>query len=183
MKIYTRTGDKGETSLLGSSRVSKASLRVWAYGDVDELNSYVGLLRSELRAKSAVWIHTIDPLLFEIQNQLFNMGSRLASINGSGAIAISSDIVKKLEMSIDQMEAELPPLKNFVLPGGGKLAATAHVLRTVSRRAERQVVALHEAEPTDPEVLTLLNRLSDYFFVLARYLNLKEAMPEVVWKP
>lgn len=183
MKIYTRTGDQGQTSLLGSGRVSKSSMRVSAYGDVDELNSFVGLLRTELRGKPAAWGQPIDLTLFEIQNQLFNVGSRLASPKGQGAVPISADLAQRLESLIDQMESELPPLKNFVLPGGGKLAALTHVMRTVSRRAEREVVALHSTDPIEPEVLILLNRLSDYFFVLSRYFNLKEAVPEVIWKP
>ncbi len=138
MKIYTRTGDEGLTSLLGSGRVSKSSLRVAAYGDLDELNSFVGLLRFELKSKSTSWTGSIDVLLFDVQNQLFNAGSKLASPKGTGAIELSKDLVTKLENAIDQMESELPPLKNFVLPGGGKLACVAHVLRTVSRRAERR---------------------------------------------
>lgn len=182
MKIYTRTGDEGQTSLLGSGRVSKASLRVNAYGDVDELNSFVGLLRADLKGKPA-WSGSIDKLLFEIQNQLFNLGSRLASPKGTGAVPLSSSLTQALEQAIDQMEQELPPLKNFVLPGGSRLGALGHVLRTVSRRAERSAVALHATDPVEAEVLVLLNRLSDYFFVLSRYLNLKEASPEVIWTP
>lgn len=171
MKIYTKTGDKGQTSLGSGERVSKASLRVDAYGTVDELNSHIGLLRTE----------STDPQLSAIQNELFNLGTHLAT--KSPKVDIKDDASTALEREMDRMTSDLPELRNFILPGGSRPAALAHICRTVCRRAERLVIALHEAESLDVKSIVYLNRLSDYFFVLARYLNLKANADEVIWKP
>ena len=173
MKIYTRTGDKGETSLLGGGRVSKADLRIEAYGTVDELNAVIGLLRASTSLAG-------DDLL-DIQHQLFNIGSLLAADKGlkRQLPQLSDDAAMPLEQAIDSMESNLPELKNFVLPGGNIPAAHAHVARTVCRRAERRVVALEDEFPT---VVLYLNRLSDYLFVLSRALVYHGGDEEIIWK-
>src|SRR5690606_5912705 len=164
--IYTKTGDKGTTALSSGERVSKSHLRVEAYGSVDELNSFLGLFRSELDKSSALKAET-DELLFETQNELFNLGTHLSTKDAKKIqpLKLNSEYPKKLEAEMDRMTAQLPPLKNFILPGGSHLASLAHILRTVCRRAERLVVALHESEALDPQTILHLNRLSDYFFV------------------
>ncbi len=184
MKIYTKTGDKGSTSLTSGERVSKSALRVEAYGTVDELNSFIGLLRSQLTGDLK---QEVDALLFETQNELFNLGTHLSTQDTKKMPPLRLNIAYpvKLESEMDRMTAQLPPLKNFVLPGGSKLAAQTHILRTICRRAERFVVRVHESETSgglDSQVILHLNRLSDYFFVLARYCNLKEGVSEVLWK-
>lgn len=178
-KIYTKTGDRGETSLWGGARVAKHHLRIESYGTIDELNSFVGWVRDgtpdeELRRQ-----------LHEIQNRLFVLGSILASDPSKSMPApdLNEADVQVLEHSIDAMEAELPPLKNFILPGGHTAVSACHVARCVCRRAERLVVALSEQEPVEGLVLPYLNRLSDYLFVLARYLGKLYQAPEVLWQP
>lgn len=184
MKIYTKTGDDGTTALASGERVSKASLRVEAYGSVDELNSFVGLFRTQIQSTQLIKSQ-IDPFLLEIQIELFNLGTHLSSQNISKAppIKLKHDFCSQLESHMDLMTAQLPPLKNFILPGGSTSASTAHIVRTVCRRAERLVVQVHESEPLDPQVILHLNRLSDFFFTLARYCNFVEKSPEVLWKP
>lgn len=184
MKIYTKTGDQGSTSLSSGERVSKSTLRVDAYGTVDELNSYIGLFRVLLANKTFESTAKIGELLFETQNELFNIGTHLSTkdIQKSAPLQLDNLYPKKLETEMDRMTSTLSPLKNFILPGGSLLAAHAHILRTICRRAERLVVAVYDTEPLDPQVILHLNRLSDYFFVLARYLNHKEGTPEVLWK-
>ncbi|HET7711237.1 MAG TPA: cob(I)yrinic acid a,c-diamide adenosyltransferase, partial [Thermoanaerobaculia bacterium] len=164
MKIYTRTGDRGETSLLGGARVRKDHPRIEAYGTVDELNSYIGVVR-------ALWAEgPIDEELASIQRDLFEIGAQLASDSARFA-GVGPERVADLEREIDTMEEKLPPLTAFILPGGSMIAAHLHVARTVCRRAERLVIALanEESRPT----VAYLNRLSDYLFVAARFANLK----------
>ena len=173
MKIYTKTGDKGETSLLGGTRVSKAHQKIEAYGTVDELNSSIGVLRSFTDLESET--------LSEVQHVLFNIGSLLATereVNFELPSIDSSD-VERLERSIDQMNEGLEPLRNFILPGGSKAAGFAHMSRTICRRAERRVVVL---EQLDPQIVHFLNRLSDYLFVLSRAILKSEGQSEINWK-
>ncbi len=180
MKIYTKTGDKGKTSLLGGSRVSKAHRRIDAYGNVDELNSWIGLLRDQ-EANS-----TRHLLLIEIQDRLFTIGSHLANEGGERKFSIPeiqySD-VERLENSIDEMNKILPEMKSFILPGGNPVVSYTHVTRTVCRRAERGVVTLNELEPVEEVIVIYLNRLSDYLFVLSRMLSHELKATEVPWVP
>lgn len=180
MKIYTKTGDQGTTALFGGKRVSKAELRIDAYGTVDELNSWMGMVRDQEvnRMRQDIFI--------EIQNNLFVIGSILATEPGNEKVKIpslvESDIVT-LEKAIDAMESELPPLKFFVLPGGHISVSTCHVTRTVCRRAERLAVALHNEAAIDTGVIRYLNRLSDYLFVLSRKVAHELGVEETPWKP
>lgn len=180
MKIYTRTGDKGETSLFGAERVSKASLRVNAYGDVDETNSHIGLVRSFNKEKK------ISAILEEIQSDLFVLGSDLATpINSpsrKNIPTITAKHVKRLEKLIDEIEEQNLPLRKFVLPAGSKTASLLHVARTVCRRAERKVVALKEKETINEQCLIYLNRLADLLFVLARFANKISNVKDIEWK-
>jgi cob(I)alamin adenosyltransferase len=172
MKIYTRGGDAGHTSLFGGSRVAKNDPLIEAYGTVDELNSVIGVVR-------AVWPSgPLDPPLALIQADLFDLGAFLASPEAP-ALNVPSSRIDELERDIDAMESELAPLRNFILPGGSLPAAHLHVARTVCRRAERLVVALGERYA---EVIRYLNRLSDYLFVAARFANLKLGRDDELWK-
>jgi cob(I)alamin adenosyltransferase len=176
--IYTKTGDGGETGLFGGRRVLKSDLRVDAYGSVDELNAFIGFLADHLaESDTKHW-------LLEIQHRLFSIGSHLASDPDKGGL--SPDIfeadVAMLEQAIDRMDADLPPLRNFILPGGHPAVSLCHVCRTVCRRAERIAVALHQVSPIHPEVLHYLNRLSDFFFLLARKTAHDHGVPEMIWK-
>lgn len=174
MKIYTRTGDAGETSLFGGARVAKNDPRIDAYGTVDELNAFVGLAR-------ASWPDApFDNELAEVQMDLFDIGAQLASPGNSRFPGANPSRVGDLERAIDDMERELPPLKNFVLPGGTPAAAHLHACRTICRRAERLVVAL--ADDQAKNSIVYLNRLSDYFFVAARFANHRNGVPDVIWK-
>jgi cob(I)alamin adenosyltransferase len=181
MKIYTRTGDQGQTSLLGGSRVPKDHLRIEAYGTVDELNSHLGLLRdwSTERHKD---------LLLEIQTTLFSIGSRLAS--GSDAEADSFKVpqvtdaeITALEMAMDELDKALPVMRNFILPGGHPAVSQAHICRTVCRRAERRCVQLGTQEEVPAVLIRYLNRLSDLLFVVARSLGHELGVTERPWKP
>ncbi len=180
MKIYTKTGDQGTTSLFGGKRVSKADLRIDTYGTIDELNSWIGVVRDlEIntgRKKS----------LLEIQDRLFTIGSILATEPGNTKVKIpqlTEDDITFLEKEIDAMDAALPPMRTFVLPGGHPSISFGHVSRTVCRRAERLVTALHESEPVDPLVIKYLNRLSDYLFILTRNMAMELGIEESPWKP
>jgi cob(I)alamin adenosyltransferase len=178
VKIYTKTGDAGETGLLGGTRVSKAAPRVAAYGDVDELNAWVGFARVSADASLA-------EMLERIQRQLFAIGARLADPTGVVAdrvakTAVSGEDVAGLERWIDALETELPPLRRFILAGGAPAAATLHVARTVCRRAERSVVALG-GDAVESDVLVYLNRLSDLLFVMARAANHRSGVAESEW--
>lgn len=178
MKIYTKTGDKGETGLFGGQRVSKASLRVECYGTVDELNSGIGVLRSMSLPAD------INEVLGNIQNQLFILGADLATppeINKSNALRITPDHIKALEEAIDCFDARLEPIKNFIVPGGHPIAAWLHLIRSVSRRAERLIVRLTREETVNPDNLVYMNRLADLFFVLARYVNHQYHFNDVIW--
>lgn len=178
MKIYTKSGDKGETSLFGGVRVSKDSLRIESYGSVDELNCILGITRSLTPNK------TIDSILRKIQNQLFILGADLATPKSHRRPVIpriSKSHFLFLEKVIDTLEKELPPLKTFILPGGSPVASSLHFARTVCRRAERHVVRLSKTEETGDAVLIYLNRLSDLLFVMARYANVCENHQEVKW--
>lgn len=186
-KIYTKTGDAGETALFGGRRISKADLRVDAYGTVDELNSFVGWLHAELSRATGAAAHLEQCLtvtLPAIQNRLFSLGAHLASDPDKSTTPpdLNPEDLTLLEGDIDQMESHLPPLKNFILPGGHTIVAQAHVCRTICRRAERLVVALHQHQPVADLALQYLNRLSDYFFILARYIGHVMQVEEVVWR-
>jgi cob(I)alamin adenosyltransferase len=179
-KIYTKTGDKGETGLFGGGRVPKHSTRIEAYGTVDELNSFIGLTVTEVKDDK------VKALLEKIENELFTVGSNLAAPeNGKEKNKIipevSESFIKDAESEIDSFEEKLEPLKNFILPGGSKGAALLHVCRTVCRRAERNVTALKSEEIINDNIVIFLNRLSDLFFVLARYENLVSNIPDVKW--
>ena len=179
MKIYTRKGDDGTTGLLGGERVKKHHLRVEAYGTVDELNSHIGLLRA-----AGNEVQVIESLA-EIQNRLFTAGSTLATAHDADFVlpGLVEEDVAYLERAIDRMDNELPELKNFVLPGGSTEGAQAHIARCVCRRAERLVVYLNEDEDIDPLIIQYLNRLSDYLFTLARFLDHSKGGREITWAP
>src|SRR5215831_14744513 len=164
-KVYTRGGDSGETSLVGGARVSKANLRVDSYGDVDELNSVIGLARARLNDTE------IDKTLSVIQNDLFTVAADLASPAAVEVPRVGESYISNLESMSDHYNAELGPLKEFILPGGSDGGATLHLARTVARRAERRAVGLAEREELNPQVIVYLNRLSDLLFILARVVN------------
>lgn len=177
-KIYTKTGDKGETALGDGSRVLKDSERVSAYGDVDELNASIGVILNYTT-------DGIKKILLQIQNDLFDLGADLCvpdDQNNSSKLRISHNQIKKLEESIDQMNKKLKPLKSFILPGGTKTASFLHVSRTICRRAERSVVSLKKSENINENALKYLNRLSDFLFVASRLDN-QEQSSEILWKP
>jgi cob(I)alamin adenosyltransferase len=178
VKIYTRTGDGGETSLFDGTRVSKADLRVDAYGEVDELNAWLGL------ARASPLDPDLDAALANIQRDLFALGARLADPAAKIAPRVTKaslvdDDVARLEASIDRLEAELPPLSRFILAGGAPSGAALHVARAVCRRAERRIVSLEPAP--DPVLVRYVNRLSDLLFVLARAVNHRAGVPETWW--
>jgi len=180
MKIYTKTGDQGTTSLFGGKRVSKADLRIDTYGTVDELNSYIGLLRDQ-----AVNQPRLNDLL-EVQDRLFTIGSILATEPGNQKVKIphiSESDIEFLEQRMDEMDAKLPPMRFFVLPGGHQSVSFCHLARTVCRRAERLTIALNSQDPVDPLVIKYLNRLSDYIFVLSRMMSQELNISESPWKP
>lgn len=181
MKIYTKTGDKGETSLIGGTRVWKNNPRIEAYGTIDELNSYVGLLTTYPLQKDDI------EFLQQIQHKLFSIGSYLATdLNHTdlkAASILTEEDVISLEKAIDRMDATLPELKNFVLPGGSAAAATAHICRTITRRAERRMLDLINLNIDIADlILQYINRLSDYFFTLSRYIVVGEGNKEFLWK-
>ncbi len=180
MKIYTRTGDDGSTSLFSGGRVAKSHPRVEVCGVIDELNSALGAARAAAPAPP------VEAILADLQIQLFKLGADLAT-PGEGAAPkpitrISAAEVSRLESGIDHMEAQLPPLKNFILPGGSPAAAQIHVARSICRRAERLAVLLAASDPLNPAALTYLNRLSDFLFTLARFENVLKGVSETVWK-
>ncbi len=180
MKIYTKTGDKGDTSLFGGQRVPKDALRIEAYGTVDELNSVLGIVRSDNKENE------IDSIIDRIQNDLFVLGADLAtprSQSGKSIKRIDAKDSRHLERTIDQLEVHLKSLKTFILPGGSTVAARLHFARTVCRRAERSVVRLSRNEDIGEGITIYLNRLSDLLFVLARYANHTAGVSETKWKP
>ncbi len=180
MKIYTKTGDKGTTALFGGKRVSKSDARINAYGTVDELNAYIGLIRFK-----EIDLHTQE-ILGEIQDRLFTLGSILASEPGKNNLKtpdLNESDVELLEKEIDRMNETLPGLKTFVLPGGNDVIAFTHVARCVCRRAEREVVFLSQNDVVPDIIVKYLNRLSDYLFVLSRKFSFDFKVPEIPWKP
>ncbi len=180
MKIYTKTGDKGTTALFGGKRVSKADLRIETYGTVDELNSFVGLVRDQEVN------HKRKDELIEIQDRLFTIGSILATEPGNTSVKIphlNEEDITFLEGKIDEMDSDLPPMRSFVLPGGHVSVSFCHVTRTVCRRAERICISLNSHEPVDPLVIKYLNRLSDYLFVLSRKMTHELKVEETPWIP
>ncbi|MDX1943657.1 MAG: cob(I)yrinic acid a,c-diamide adenosyltransferase [Saprospiraceae bacterium] len=178
-KIYTKTGDKGETALFGGKRLPKNHLRIEAYGTVDELNSWIGLLRDCIEPAA------VRHLLKEIQDRLFTLGSNLASDPDKEMITpdIFETDVERLEQEMDAMNEVLPVLKNFILPGGHITVSYCHISRCVCRRSERNVVALAQQEQVDEIIIRYLNRLSDYLFVLGRKIAQDLGAEEVIWKP
>ncbi len=183
MKIYTRTGDAGETSLFDGTRVSKADPRVATYGDIDELNAILGL------ARASEGIEVVDgDRLLQVQRDLFALGAQLADpahkISGRvSKIHLGSTETERLEQLIDELEAGMPPLRHFILAGGCPAGAALHLARTVCRRAERSAVALDALERLRPEIIRYLNRLSDWLFTAARYANFRANVADVPWHP
>ncbi len=184
MKIYTKTGDKGETSLFGGKRVQKDNIRVEAYGAVDETNACIGLARScihEGSSGSREGLYFIDSVLETVQNKLFAIGAVLAGSDDQTYTVKESDI-EFLEKVIDKIDEQIPAIKSFILPFGTDLCTRLHVGRTVSRRAERRIVSLSAGEPVDPRLLAYMNRLSDFLFTLARYANKAQGVVDIPWK-
>jgi cob(I)alamin adenosyltransferase len=181
VKIYTKTGDAGETGLFGGARVSKGDRRVEAYGEVDELNAALGVVRAQVEDPE------LDRHLARIQDELFCVGAELATPHGAKARSaippVDAAWVERLEAAIDAWDAELPPLRQFVLPGGTRTAAALHLARCVCRRAERRVVALAAEAEVAPATLAYLNRLSDLLFVAARLANHRAGRAEAPWAP
>ena len=179
-KVYTRTGDQGQTSIIGGFRVSKACERLEAYGTVDELSSHLGLLASLLPEGED------KTLIIRIQNNLFNVCSNLATDQSQTPLYNSAKLadgeIELLEQEVDRIMKLLPERQGFILPGGCQAAAQAHVCRTVCRRAERRIVALSEVAQISPETLQYVNRLSDYLFVLAKKINFNTNVSEIVWQ-
>ncbi len=182
MKIYTKTGDKGETGLFGGERVSKHSTRLDAYGTIDELNSFIGLTITEVTNQE------IKNILNSLQNKLFVVGSDLATPETEknkklNIVRTPKSFIDETEKDIDKFDSQLDELKNFILPGGSKGAALLHICRTVSRRAEREIVALKSTEEIGNNIVIFLNRLSDLFFVLSRFENKYSNIPDTKWIP
>ena len=186
-KVYTRTGDRGDTALVGGKRVAKDSLRVDAYGAIDELNTIVGLARvfNEESLDAGEAHRFLDGVLCQIQDELFDLGSELATppeFFAAGMYRVSDDEVKRLENLMDRCQKDLEPLKSFVLPGGGRIGAYLHQCRTVCRRAERDILRLSRREAVNPTLLKYVNRLSDLFFVLARWISKQMGEREYLWQ-
>lgn len=179
MKIYTKKGDSGETSFFDGKRVFKDHLRIEAYGTIDELNAFLGSLIQVVNES------LLKEQLTKIQNDLFTVGSQLAANNEPypSLPMLKEERLSDLEKDMDNMDESLEPLKNFILPGGNERIVRAHICRVVSRRAERRVVTLSLEEKVDSILLSYMNRLSDYFFILARYLAKLDSTDEVIWKP
>lgn len=180
MKIYTKTGDSGDTALFGGGRVGKEDVRVDAYGQVDELNACLGVARAE-------GLGAMDELAQKLQDQLFTVGSILATPSGSKASKfippMQDEWVTAMERAIDEFDKELAPLTSFIVPGGTKAASALHLCRTVCRRAERRVVPLMRAGKVEPQVIVFLNRLSDLLFTMARVANARAGVKDVPWAP
>lgn len=178
--LYTRTGDMGSTSLVGGKRIKKNELRLCAYGEIDELNANIGVLVTSPNLQDE-----FRNIFIYIQNKLFNIGAYLATDAPIGTInecqGLGQQTISYLESEIDRLDAELPPLRNFVLPGGTRRSALTHVCRTVCRRAERTIVDLAEQSYVDPNVLRFINRLSDFLFVFARFNNVYNQVEEIFW--
>ncbi len=186
-KVYTRTGDKGETALVGGKRVPKDSPRIDAYGTIDELNSIVGLARvfNEESLDAGEAHQFLDGVLCQIQDELFDLGSELATppeFFKEGMYRVSESEIDRIEKSIDRCQKDLEPLKSFILPGGGRIGAYLHQCRTVCRRAEREILRLSRSEEINSCVLKYVNRLSDLFFVLSRWIAKQTGEPEYLWQ-
>jgi cob(I)alamin adenosyltransferase len=182
MKIYTKTGDKGETSLFGGQRVGKNNIRIKAYGSLDELNSFIGLTLTKVKNEK------IKEVLFNLQNKLFIVGSDLAtpSTEKNKKLNIQRTLpeyITEVEKWIDEFSANLDDLKNFILPGGSEGAALLHICRTIARRAEREIVELKRSEQITENIIIFTNRISDLFFVLSRYENKHSNIPDIKWVP
>ncbi|GAA0523222.1 cob(I)yrinic acid a,c-diamide adenosyltransferase [Chitinophaga japonensis] len=182
LKIYTKTGDKGKTALIGGTKVPKSHIRIDTYGTIDELNSYIGLVNDHINDEA------VNTLLKEIQDRLFTIGSSLACDPEKETKLSIPDLqagdIQLLENSIDQMNGELPAMRSFILPGGHVAVSTCHIARCVCRRAERLCVGMQEQGlPIDPLILQYINRLSDYLFVLARWVGHRLGVAEITWKP
>ena len=180
-KLYTKTGDKGTTSLLGGKKVSKADLRIESYGNVDELNSFIGHLKDQVAVENRLKLQ-----LYWIQEHLFTIGSILATEEGFKGFElpnITNKEVKQLEVWIDKFDQEVPPLKNFILPGGHSAVSLTHICRTVCRRTERSIISLANTAEIDQVILQFMNRLSDYLFIFARVLSKLLDAPEIPWSP
>ena len=186
-RVYTRTGDRGETALVGGKRVPKDSPRIEAYGSIDELNSIVGLTRvfNEEKIDEGEAHRFLDAVLRQIQDELFDLGSELATPEDffqEGMYRVGEREVKRLEQLMDERQKELEPLKSFILPGGGRIAAYLHQCRTVCRRAERDILRLSRVEELSEWPLKYVNRLSDLFFVLARWISKQTGEAEYLWQ-
>lgn len=187
-RVYTRTGDEGDTGLVGGKRIAKDDLRIACYGDVDELNSVLGVVRTALADASAAGVAAataLDEILAFLQQELFDLGSELATppeAEYEGMIRVGDEAIARLEGWIDEMTADLPELKSFILPGGGAAGAHLHVARTVCRRAERAVTTLVRRGDTSPRTARYLNRLSDLLFVQARWIASATGHAEVLWQ-
>jgi cob(I)alamin adenosyltransferase len=182
MKIYTKTGDTGDTGLFGGPRVAKDDPRIEAIGDVDELNATIGLVRTQLGGDSTT--ADIERLLSDVQHHLFDLGAELATPDpqAHGTALLQAEHATQLEQAVDRWEADLQPLKQFILPGGTPAAAALHIARAVCRRAERRVVTLGRTEKVRGELVIYLNRLSDLLFVLARAANHVAGVGDVAWE-
>ncbi len=180
MKIYTKTGDKGKTGLIGGTRVSKSDVRLEAYGTIDELNAHIGLLMSLNISNQEVCF------LQNIQNFLFSIGANLATdtekTDYNNSSIVKEEDIKVLEKEIDRITSKLKPLENFILPSGSQTASQCHICRTVTRRAERRIVEMTDFYPIHQNLITYVNRLSDYFFSLARFVLKEEKKEEICWK-
>lgn len=181
MPIYTKTGDKGKTSLRSGVRVWKDSTRVDTYGTIDELNSYLGIIAAEISDVQRGWKKYVLDIVLTIQHDLFYIGSSLAQ--SEVMLDRLDPHTQNFEQEIDAMTKQLPELSNFILPGGGKIGAHFQYARTLARRSERRVVALARAEEVDEALIRYVNRLSDLFFTMSRFANYKEKVAETIWKP
>ncbi len=183
MKVYTKTGDKGTTALIGGERVSKSDIRVEAYGTVDELSAFIGLLSDKIKAKEEVAKYTQE--LYRINSMLMNLEAHLAAGENIDfkLPEISEESIQLLEQSIDEMQAALPQLTNFTIPGGDEIVSLCHVCRTICRRAERRSIEVANEFKINERVLRYLNRLSDYLYLLGRTSTLLFGTEEILWRP
>jgi len=183
-KVYTKTGDKGMTTLAGGQQVSKTSRRIESYGEIDELNAALGLVAEAVREKQE--LSEMRKQVIRIQNELFDLGAQLAVLKENRRTdtpVISQSDIKRLENEIDVLNEELPILNSFILPGGGEISARMHMARTICRRAERNTIRLSEEESLDGTEIPYLNRLSDWLFVAGRYMSKKNGVEDTEWRP
>jgi cob(I)alamin adenosyltransferase len=182
LKIYTKTGDKGDTGLIDGSRISKSDLRIRAYGEVDEANSHIGLIISSIEKNSI--FDDVRKILLNVQQDLFVLGAELANPNTlkDDNMLVKREMISTIEKYIDNFESELAPITYFILPGGSIESSLLHICRTVVRRAETSAVALAKGQRINQEILTYLNRISDLFFVLARVTNKRQKRADIPWK-